>query len=332
MGLLDFISNIFKRESLQDPLPPQGCEPPERPLDSMNFSEELSLIPSCRFLHKQDNIDTPFCIPPDTLDLLLFVDGPHQNYVRGMLVAEPSLISVELPIGEPVSPAPPLGYYPSYRKLSPDERATYLNWLCNVDNPIDIGYVFIFYYGLERILLDYPQKWEKALRMIYRLRQVHHNSSFLAYSHDAITAICLVKKRFDLFEDYIQTTGNIISEAKLAYMAGHDMGLTTRDIILLAPYVGFKNHRYIKQHPIQFERTLHGILESRYKDAKYPLTPKILQEAPLGTGCHFANYSLENRAIDIPDILNHPDVQKDLYDMLIETHNSIKKIPMKQRL
>ena len=329
MGLLNFISNLFQKEGTPKVVS-QGSTLTEQPPKA----EELCVMEELPVLQPQNmgDVDSLFHIPPDVLDLLLFMDGPYQNYVRGMLVTEPSLISVELPIGEPIMPAPPLGYYPSYRKLSPDERATYLNWLCNVDNPIDIGYVFIFYYGLERILLEYPQKWENALQMIFRLRQVHRNGSFLAYSHDAITAICLVKKRFDLFEDYIQTTGDNISEAKLAYMAGHNMGLTARNIINLASAVGFKNHRYIKQHPVQFEHTLHEILENLYEDAKYPLTPQTLQESPLNTGCFFANYSLRNRSIDIPDILDHPVIQKELYDILTEAHNTIKKIPIKQRL
>lgn len=168
--------------------------------------------------------------------------------------------------------------------------------------------------------------------MIIRLRQAHSNGSFLSYSHDAITAICLLKNRFDLFESYMQTAGNGISMAKLAYMAGHNMGLITPNIISLASDVGFKNHRYIKQHPRQFEHTLHEILENAYENARYPLTPQILQESPLRTGCCFANYSLDNRSIDIPDILEHPVVRKDLYELLVKTHNAIKKILMKDRL
>ena len=35
-----------------------------------------------------------------------------------------------------------LVWFPSYAKLSPDERAVYLDWLHHVDSPIDIGYVF----------------------------------------------------------------------------------------------------------------------------------------------------------------------------------------------
>ena len=323
MGLLSFIADLFSSTSSSNETEQRG--------DDNNASniDNLSIVPSktsCKA------VDVDLRIPPDVLDLLLFIDGPYKNYERGMIVVEPSLISIELPIGEPITPAPRLNYYPSYAKLSPDERATYLNWLQNVDTPIDIGYVFIFYYGLERILLDYPEKWESALQMIIRLRQAHSNGSFLSYSHDAITAICLLKNRFDLLESYMQTADNGISMAKLASMAGHNMGLIAPNIIRLASAVGFKNHRYIKQHPRQFEHTLHEILERTYENAKYPLTPQILKEAPLRTGYFFANYSLNNRSLDIPDILEHPVVQKDLYELLVEVHNIIKKIPMKDRL
>ena len=45
-------------------------------------------------------------------------------------------------------------YYPSYAGLSPEQRWVYLNWLTDVSQPVYIGYVFLYYYGLERQLLS----------------------------------------------------------------------------------------------------------------------------------------------------------------------------------
>ena len=61
-----------------------------------------------------------------------------------------------------------IGYYPSYKNLKAENRYVYLNWLRDVTAPIPIGYVFIFYYGLERHLLF--GKFEQAFDMIVKLR------------------------------------------------------------------------------------------------------------------------------------------------------------------
>ncbi|MCI0564532.1 MAG: TerB N-terminal domain-containing protein, partial [Nitrososphaera sp.] len=72
-----------------------------------------------------------------------------------MKAADPSTIFTRLAVRAPRDmasvPHPP--YYPSYMELSPEQRWVYLSWLKDVRQPIYIGYVFIYYYGLERHLL-----------------------------------------------------------------------------------------------------------------------------------------------------------------------------------
>lgn len=45
-----------------------------------------------------------------------------------------------------------MGYWPSYSEISPSARRAYLNWLAGgrQDPEADVGYVFLFFYGLER--------------------------------------------------------------------------------------------------------------------------------------------------------------------------------------
>ena len=53
-----------------------------------------------------------------------------------------------------------MGYWPSYSEISPAARRAYLNWLADgrQDPEADVGYVFIFFYGLERrAILDASQ-------------------------------------------------------------------------------------------------------------------------------------------------------------------------------
>jgi tellurite resistance protein len=45
-----------------------------------------------------------------------------------------------------------MGYWPSYSEITPTARRAYLNWLADgcKDPEADLGYVFLFFYGLER--------------------------------------------------------------------------------------------------------------------------------------------------------------------------------------
>lgn len=83
------------------------------------------------------------------------------------------------------------GYWPRYDSISPPARRAYLSWLAGgrSDASANIGYVFLFFYGLERRLLvdalnDPAAKAEvpAIIAEIERLRTVYDNGSFLSYS------------------------------------------------------------------------------------------------------------------------------------------------------
>lgn len=74
---------------------------------------------------------------------------------------EPSLIDPTLSIEAPAALFESLGYWPSYSRLTSRCRARYLQWLAGgrEDPATDIGYVFMFFYGLERrMLADNPAR------------------------------------------------------------------------------------------------------------------------------------------------------------------------------
>jgi uncharacterized tellurite resistance protein B-like protein len=83
------------------------------------------------------------------------------------------------------------GYWPRYDDISPTARRAYLTWLAGgrKDPNADVGYVFLFFYGLERrILVD--AKTDAAARAefptimveIERLRAIYSNRSFQNYT------------------------------------------------------------------------------------------------------------------------------------------------------
>jgi uncharacterized tellurite resistance protein B-like protein len=75
---------------------------------------------------------------------------------------EPSLIDPDLPIARSSADCHirRTGYWPSYGSISPEARASYLQWLASGKDDLqaDIGYVFLYFYGLERrVLQDSPR-------------------------------------------------------------------------------------------------------------------------------------------------------------------------------
>lgn len=72
---------------------------------------------------------------------------------------EPSLINPALLVDSTNADASgsDVSYWPSYTNLSPSSRRAYLQWLAGGRNDpeISIGYVFVFFYGLERRVCEY---------------------------------------------------------------------------------------------------------------------------------------------------------------------------------
>ncbi|MBK7384312.1 MAG: TerB N-terminal domain-containing protein [Flavobacteriales bacterium] len=70
---------------------------------------------------------------------------------------DPCLINPRLSIAASRTRADSMGYWPSYTRILEAARSQYLNWLAEgrKERGIDIGYVFLFFYGLERrVLVD----------------------------------------------------------------------------------------------------------------------------------------------------------------------------------
>jgi uncharacterized tellurite resistance protein B-like protein len=97
-------------------------------------------------------------------------------------VPEASNINIRLPVGYPAQGvAAPLGYYSQYSFLSPDQRAAYLDWLAGGRKDEDpasrnLGYIFLFFYGLERRLLVEKGQDQEVVAEIVRL--LHHYGTY----------------------------------------------------------------------------------------------------------------------------------------------------------
>ncbi len=284
-----------------------------------------------------------FHIPDSVLKLLWFEDGKLKNYVTqkkiptesnefiqiewDFVAEEPSLISVIYPIEQYVSEPTQIqnpDYYPTYKSLTPSQRYLYLKYLENpLNENVYIGYVFIFYYGLERHL--FCGDFENAFEMILQLRKAHQNKSFLNYSFCALAVTSVSKGRFDLFEKLLESTPKDKATININFLLLSKLykneKLTAKEIMLYARSFAFDNTRFIKSYPQLFEDKLNLVLEKSgyiypHKIIKKSSVPKFLINS-------FANLSISAKTF-ISDYISDFKLKAKVYTSLETAHELVK--------
>lgn len=114
---------------------------------------------------------------------------------------EPALIRPKLKVdtANPDRSGSNMGYWPSYSQIHPTSRAAFLEWLSTgrKDPKTNIGYVFIFFYGLERRALVDAKESAAArneipaiVTEVKRLLSIYgENNSFRGYASKFLDAI-----------------------------------------------------------------------------------------------------------------------------------------------
>lgn len=117
---------------------------------------------------------------------------------------EPALIDPALPVDlrNPDWAGESMGYWPRYAEISPRARGAYLSWLAGGRAKPDayIGYVFLYFYGLERRLLtEIPQlddadaEFATLVGEVRRLLRIYRgNRSFRGYAEGLLDAVALI--------------------------------------------------------------------------------------------------------------------------------------------
>lgn len=277
------------------------------------------------FPYQNENIEPyipdPFAgIPEDVIALLWFLDGTRKNFspksynfskiikdktikfsFSSSLDVEPSAISMAQPIMIDIEldKNESIGYFPSYSTISPEQRNMYLSYLKDIYNPsYNIGYVFIFYYGLERHL--FQGNFDNAFHTILKLRAVHKNKSFQQYSLNSLFLNCIIKKRLDLLptllfslkEDAFYLSINLF----VFYKSLTHGTFSAKELIYYARKFGFTNTQFIKKHYSVFEEELNAELN---REALTPPLEILLYEEI----CLYANNSIP-LTIKIPDYIS----------------------------
>jgi len=115
-----------------------------------------------------------------------------------------------------------MDYWPWYANIHPQSRAAYIAWLAGgrSDPNANIGYVFLFYYGLERrllvdrLILQQGEERSTIIAEIERLRRIYANRSFQSYSGQLLDFFRTVSIREDngAPPDPLQGPGSMPSE------------------------------------------------------------------------------------------------------------------------
>jgi hypothetical protein len=112
----------------------------------------------------------------------------HLLYVGESSDRLPHLVRPRLPIADDLVGIPKLGYWPDYESIGPANRSEYLNWLASgrSNHSIDIGYVFLYFYGLEYRAIDEKANHDEILSECVRLYSIYApgNRSFERYCAD----------------------------------------------------------------------------------------------------------------------------------------------------
>lgn len=249
---------------------------------------------------------------------------------------EPSTIFTALPVTEPTDPdsVPRPGYYPSYADLTPEQRWIYLRWLEDISQPVNIGYVFIYYYGLERQMLT--GDFEAAFDEILALRAAHGGQpSFDLYSRSGLLNAAVARKdeRRIAFlyaaapPDHFRDT-----DLMIAYRAQRDFG--TEGLLRLVSSLPGVNKRYVKAEPDHFRQSLAEVLSERFGAPYLPFAKKYaVAELPLAQQMLFANISFpdEVRNPRLPSFSSHQPFVNEVRDIFAAAHERCKELLAKRR-
>ncbi len=127
---------------------------------------------------------------------------------------EASCIDLSLDTGHSVMRrGAPMPVSPSYANFDPDQRTNYLRWLANgrVDRLDDIGYAFVFFFGLERRLLHERRDLPVILEEVVRLMR-HYDDDYLFFAYlDLFLAYSLARHGINEIDD--RMFGSVLEKA-----------------------------------------------------------------------------------------------------------------------
>jgi hypothetical protein len=245
----------------------------------------------------------------------------------GEVPDDPSTIYSMLPASDPKNKesVSKLSYFPSYSEMQPEQRGLYLRWLYDVTAPIDAGYVFVYYYGLERHLVY--GDFDAAFEEIRLLRRHHDNGSFQSYSASALVHSCLLRKRIDKLQELYASGFDYFDNSNLLILYHSGLDILPDMMFKLATILTGVNRRYIRLKPDAYKRQIEYVLVEKFGKPSYPLTSKFALEGVEGIPYSiFANSSFppEVRTPRLPNLLRHPVFHAEMSAFFNIVHEAVK--------
>jgi hypothetical protein len=245
-------------------------------------------------------------------------------------VDEPSTILTKLRVTKPnnYEGVPHPDYYPSYKGLNPEQRWIYLDWLKDVSKKIYIGYVFIYYYGLERQLLF--GNFNSAFDEIILLRNCHSDNSLYFYSDTSLLFSCLSRESKRYSEINRPNLVNKMWDIDLLYPYYLGLDLSADYLIQVARRIWTleKKYRYVDKKDIELiSSILSEVILREYGTNLYPFAKRFkLSDVPKKESLIYANLSLPEyiRTQSIPKFLSYKPFIDEVSSLIIKTHESIK--------
>ncbi len=243
-----------------------------------------------------------------------------------VLPDDPSTIYINLPLSESdIDPEKP-PYWPAYAKLSPEQRWKYITWLSDITKAIDPGYVFVFYYGLERQLL--LGAFEKAFEIVIKLREYHENNSFQAYSLAGLLYSCVLRNQPTFMNKLKgQLTSLKWGNEELLVKYWLNENISAEEFSRLS--MGFKdlNMRYLKNENELYTKAVREVFIEKFGENSLPLNEIVnYKSVKRKKSMAYANFSFpENvRFIDTPMLFEDKALKKTVSDIHNASHEMVK--------
>ncbi len=248
------------------------------------------------------------------------------NYSKS-ISEEPSIIYLSLPISKPnsIREVDEPSYYPSYAGLTPNQRWIYLDWLQDISKPIPKGYLYIYYYGLERQLLEsnnldtidellYLSKYHEFIRINA------HTAIFFSYFRN--------ENRNILNKLFAEEVNYPINNLNLIFYYLMKKSLSSKDIYEVISQYSDINKRYLKLHPVLYLEELDNYILKNYEKQGFALYKYYkLNELSLVNKTVYLNYSFpdEIRNVEVINIIENKNFKKDILHIHKNIHEKVKK-------
>jgi hypothetical protein len=241
---------------------------------------------------------------------------------------DPSTIFFKCPLAIPkdITGVDKISYYPAYAELQPEQRYLYLNWLTDISQKVDTGYVFLFYYGLERHLL--LGQFEAAFDMILKLRLHVKNKSFQSYSRTALVFSTILKRKVDFFGKLtILYNDEIWGDEQLFIKLYKKEPLSPVEIIKVLRGIPTINKRYIKNELELYTENLKQLLIERYGSPELFLSISDIKCLTQKKRTIFANISfpVDVSCCKVPTFLGDKKYIEFISELHNTCHNRVKE-------